>query len=325
MLTAGAATADPAQWNDFKTRFIQADGRVVDTGNHGISHSEGQGFSMIMAVANNDRATFDKLWTWTDRNLSRPDVRLFAWRFDPAAANPVSDQNNATDGDLMIAWALMRAQTRWGAADYGRTSLQIRQAILGRLAVKQGDRTLLAPGMTGFVRTDSLTVNPSYAVMPALDAFAAAEPRSTWPLVRDQSLKLLRDAKFGAFNLPSDWVRVDQAGGLWTEPDKPPQFGFDAVRVPLYLCWSGRCNDKALEGPKRYWQMNRGPGRRPPAWVDVGSGAAANFPASAGVDAIAQLVLNRTGPAPGARGEDYYSSALLALTEIAAREGGRRR
>jgi endoglucanase len=322
---ASVASASPAQWNDFKARFVQPEGRVVDTGNRGISHSEGQGFAMVMAVANNDRATFDKLWTWTDRNLSRPDTRLFVWRYDPNAVNPVSDQNNATDGDLMIAWALLRAQARWSAPAYGRASLLIRQAILTRLAVHQGDRTLLAPGETGFVRTDSLTVNPSYAVMPALDAFAAAEPRSQWPLVRDQSLKLLRDAKFGAFNLPTDWVRVDQAGGLWSEPDKPAQFGFDAVRTALYLCWSGRCNDKANEGPRRFWQSSRGPGRRAPAWVDVGTGAVANFPASAGMDSVAQLLLNGAGPGDGVRGEDYYSAALLGLVEIAAREGHRRR
>lgn len=322
---ATVASAGPAQWNDFKARFVQPEGRVVDTGNRGISHSEGQGFAMVMAVANNDRATFDKLWTWTDRNLSRPDTRLFVWRYDPNAVNPVSDQNNATDGDLMIAWALLRAQTKWAVPAYGRASTEIRQAILARLAIRQGDRTLLAPGEIGFVRTDSATVNPSYAVMPAFDAFAAAEPRSQWPLIRDQSLKLLREAKFGAYNLPTDWVRIDQAGGLWTEPDKPAQFGFDAVRTALYLCWSGRCNDKANEGPKRFWQSTRGPGRRAPAWIDVGSGATAQFPASAGMDAVAQLVLNRVGPNETVRGEDYYSAALLGLAEIAAREGGRRR
>ena len=80
--------------------------------------------------------------------------------------------NNATDGDLMIAWALMRAEKRWAVPNYGRLSRDIRQAILGRLAVSQGGRTLLAPGQTGFVHADSVTVNPSYAVMPALDAFA---------------------------------------------------------------------------------------------------------------------------------------------------------
>lgn len=326
---SGAACAAPPPptpaWSDFRARFIQPDGRVVDTGNGGISHSEGQGFAMVLAVANGDRPTFDRLWTWTNRNLARSDTRLFAWRFDPRAAVPVADPNNATDGDLMIAWALQRAGARWASPGYTRASAEIRKAILAKLAVRQGGRTLLAPGLQGFVQADSLTVNPSYVVLPALDAFAAAEPRSAWPLIRDEGLRLVRDARFGPYNLPPDWARVDATGALWTEPTRPPRFGFDAIRTPLYLCWSGRCSDRAVDGVRRWWAQARANGRRAPAWVDVRSGAVASFPASAGAEAVALLTLgNRTLP-PELKGEDYYAAALLALAEVAMREGRARR
>ena len=33
-----------AEWQAFKTRFVSADGRVIDTGNGNITHSEGQGY-----------------------------------------------------------------------------------------------------------------------------------------------------------------------------------------------------------------------------------------------------------------------------------------
>jgi endoglucanase len=42
---------------------------------------------------------------WTERTLLRGDVALFAWRYDPRAPNPVADTNNASDGDMLIAWA----------------------------------------------------------------------------------------------------------------------------------------------------------------------------------------------------------------------------
>jgi len=35
----------------------------------GISHSEGQGYGMLLAVAADDRPTFDLLWGWTRAQL----------------------------------------------------------------------------------------------------------------------------------------------------------------------------------------------------------------------------------------------------------------
>lgn len=319
-LSACAAAPSPPNWAAYKTRFVLPEGRVVDTGNGDVSHSEGQGFAMVMATAYNDPETFKKLWSWTDKTLSRPDTRLFRWRYVPSGDLHVADPNNALDGDLLIAWALLRGGERWGRPEYVQASAEIRKAILGKLLVRQGDRTLLAPGVDGFVQPDGLIINPSYAIMPALDAFAAREPRSPWPSVRDEALRALRDARFGAADLPVDWVRVDAKGAMWTDPDRPPRFGFDAVRVPLYLCWSGRCSDATLDPIKRWWSSFRATGKPAPAWIDVRTGEVAPFAASVGMASVADLAL--TGHAAGAsiEGEDYYSSSLLILTQIAAQE-----
>jgi len=90
-------------WETYKSRFLMPDGRIIDTANNNISHSEGQGFSMLIAVSNNDQQTFDKLWQWTQKTLKNKDNGLFYWRYNPAEANPVSDKNNASDGDTLIA------------------------------------------------------------------------------------------------------------------------------------------------------------------------------------------------------------------------------
>jgi len=318
-MSACAAPA-PRNWTDYKSRFVQPDGRVVDTGNGDVSHSEGQGFAMIMATAYDDPSTFKKLWTWTDKTLSRPDTRLFKWRYNPVGDLHVADPNNALDGDLLIAWALLRGGERWRRPEYLQASAEIRKAILGKLLVRQGDRTLLAPGVDGFVQADGLIFNPSYAIMPALDAFAAREPRSPWPLVRDQALRALRDARFGAADLTVDWVRVDGAGNMWTDPDRPPRFGFDAVRVPLYLCWSGRCGDVAVAPVKRWWSSFRAAGKPAPAWIDVRTGEVAPFAAPVGMASIADLVLTGHASSASIDGQDYYSSSLLILSQIASEE-----
>lgn len=60
-LLAGDARAESAGWAQYKHRFLLPEGRIIDTGNHNVSHSEGQGFGMLLAVYNNDRPTFDLL------------------------------------------------------------------------------------------------------------------------------------------------------------------------------------------------------------------------------------------------------------------------
>ena len=94
-----AATA----WESYKARFLMPDGRIVDTGNNNVSHTEGQGFAMLMAVGNNDKAAFDSMWRWTHTTLQNKQNGLFYWRYNPVEADPIADKNDATDGDSLIA------------------------------------------------------------------------------------------------------------------------------------------------------------------------------------------------------------------------------
>lgn len=306
-----------ADWAAFKSRFVAADGRIVDTGNGGISHSEGQAYGMLLSQAANDREAFERIWNWTYANIARKDMMLFAWRFDPLKG--VTDNNNATDGDILAAWALQLASERWKVPAYAEASRKIRDELLNRLVRRFGGRTVLLPGMTGFQFADSVTVNPSYFVFPALDMFAKLEPRSQWGEVRDECLRIVREGKFGAVDIPVDWMRVDQAGRLWSDPDRPAAFGYDAIRVPLYLVWSGRANDQALRGVRLWWSSARVPGKGIPATVNVVTGAPSSEPLSPGANRVVELVLNgRLTPAMPPMTQDYYSMVLWLLASLAA-------
>jgi len=72
LLTSQCALAGSG-WDSYKARFLMPDGRIIDTGNNSVSHTEGQGFAMMMAVMNDDRASFDKIWGWTNKTLKNPD------------------------------------------------------------------------------------------------------------------------------------------------------------------------------------------------------------------------------------------------------------
>ena len=307
-----AKAGTPAAWSGFLARFVAADGRVIDTSNGGVSHSEGQGYGLLMAEAAGDRVAFDLILNWTLAALRRPDSGLLTWRYDPSAAAPTGDPNNATDGDILVAWALLRAEKRWPRGDYGRKSETLRAAILREATLDYGGLKLLLPGRQGFVQPDHVVVNPAYYVWPALDAFAVREP--LWaPYIAD-GLRLLERAAFGQWRLPSDWVSIDAEGRAAPAPDRPPRFGFDALRVPLYLAWSKRTGE--LETYRRFWKEVESPTGWP-AWVDVMTGARAEYPLSAGGAAIAGLILGRPASPPPPADSDYYSSSLAQLVRIA--------
>ena len=307
---------DIAGWADFKARFLDGDGRVIDTGNGGISHSEGQGYAMVVAEAAGDRAAFERLHGWTEKNLARPHDALFSWRYDPRQPVPVNDPNNASDGDILIAWALMRAGRRWGQRVWQARARDIRMAIHDHLVQVRGPRTLLLPGITGFDHPDRTTINPSYYIWPALDQFRAADGDDQWGrLIRDGE-RLIVDARFGPLALPTDWIDIATDGRASPAADKPALFGLDAIRVPLYLTLGGR--QQRADAIARFWRSYIDQKRPVPAWVDVRSGETASFAVSAGGCAVVRRLLGDAAPpcSPQPGGEDYYSSVLRLIAAL---------
>lgn len=297
----------PAAWQAYRRRFVGSDGRVIDTGNKNVSHSEGQGFALLLALGADDRAGFEALFKWTEATLRRDDTGLYAWRYDPAQTPVVADPNNATDGDILIAWALMQAAKKWRLPAYDTRSRELREAILSEVVIERAGHRLLLPGRIGFVEDDRVVFNPSYYIWPALDAFAAEDER--WKPVVSDGLNLLAASRFGPWRLPSDWVQVDAQGLASPAKDRPARFGFDVIRVPLYLAWAGRT--EALAPFRRYFTETEKAGGWP-AWIDVVSGETAPYPLSAGGKAVANLTLGRPLPDAGADA-DYYSYSLSLL------------
>ncbi len=44
---AGARAWADTAWERYKARFMMPDGRIIDTANGNVSHTEGQGFAML--------------------------------------------------------------------------------------------------------------------------------------------------------------------------------------------------------------------------------------------------------------------------------------
>ena len=315
----GAQSRDPARgnsrmlnWNAYRDKYMMADGRIVDTGNKGVSHSEGQSYGLIFAFNANDRDSFERIANWTQEKLSRQDIALHCWRYDPAAADPVADKNNAVDGDIVIAWALHLAGKRWNRPDYIARAADIRAAIRSHCVIQRYGHYLLLPGIEGFVTGSGVTLNPSYFVWPALDAFARIDGAPVWAPVINDCAGLLGLARFGAQHLPTDWMTITGPSQLAPAPDKPPRFGYDAIRVPLYAALGGR--QVLAADVAAFWRSCIASGRTIPAWIDVVTGEEANYAMASGGAAVAGLLLGTTQPA--LLDDDYYSASLQLLARL---------
>lgn len=318
-----------AAWRSYKARFVTDQGRVVDTGNGRISHSEGQGYGMLLAVAAGDRETFQRVWSWTRANLMVRDDALLAWRWEPDKRPAIADMNDATDGDILVAWALVEAGEAWSDEGYRLAARRIAVDVARRTVLFRTDGpSLLLPAMSGFSaedRADGPVVNLSYWIFPAFDRVALLAPEFDWAGLDRSGRRLIAAARFGTARLPVEWISLS---GDAPRPAEgfAPTFGYNALRIPLYLAMAG-VTDPDLYAPfLALWDKPEVGGL---ALVDTQSGRVVERLPETGYGAIPALgaCAAHGTPFPAALRkvragqENYYPVTLhlLALTALKTR------
>jgi len=313
-----------ADWKAYKDAFIKSDGRIVDTANGDITHSEGQGYGLLLAVAADDPATFELIWSFTRTEMLLRDDGLVAWKWDPAADPHIADVNNATDGDLLIAYALNSAGERWNRPEYRDAAAALSLVIVDDMLVPMNGETYILPGAEGFRgddEPDRLITNPSYWVFPALRNLQRLGSAEALDKTIKTGLSLLRDAQFSDRKLPSDWVEV-ASESVMPAPDLPEEFGYNSIRIPLYLLLAGIERRELLQPYFNDW-VERGNGS--PMTVDVSDGTTITTLSDPGYRMLAALVACAvTGQAiPGDLRSfsptEYYPSTLHLLGLSVAR------
>lgn len=267
--TDGAATISQADWNAYRAKFL-INGRIVDDANGNISHSEGQGYGLLLAVLAGDRARFEEMWGFTLTELLIRNDGLAAWRWDPGTKPHVTDVNDASDGDILIAYALARAGELWNDSRYLAAARQIARGIAATVVVDFANAPILLPGVVGFTakdRADGPVVNPSYWIFEAFPTLMRVAPITKWDALAARGLMLLDRAQFGARKLPSDWVGLK--GSPHPAEGFDAVFGYNSLRIPLYLLRAGLTDQNRLEVYRRFWVDQNG-GK--PAIVDVNTG-----------------------------------------------------
>ncbi len=316
----GGMLRDSSVWASWKRRFVTDAGRVVDTGNGAFSHSEGQGYGLLLAAAAADRAAFDSILTWTTLNLHIRNDNLAAWRWTGAPRAKL-DRHNASDGDILIAWALAEAADLWDDPGYLSAAQAMTKDITTKLVKPtRAFGTVLMPGAEGFgpkERPDGPVVNLSYWVFPAFYRLAQIDPTFDWNGVMQSGLDLIGRAQFGASKLPTDWLSLAKSS-VAPAQGFDERYGYDALRIPLYLFWADAVTPDRLKAFDAAWPKGA-------ALVTPRSNAAAVSLSEPGYQAIAALLScsckQARYPASFYRFDEnqhYYPATLHILSLIAA-------
>lgn len=313
-------------WDAWKDRFLMADGRVVDALQRQASHSEGQGYGMVLATFFDDAEAFSRMYQWTERNLAvRPDP-LLAWRWLPDAGNAVPDRNNASDGDLFYAWALVRAFAQFGDRAYLTRAQNIAEALAETCIVAMPGtegRTVLLPAQFGFDKENHVSVNPSYYMPLAMREVAAATGVSALAICAQHGEALID--QMAQSGLVPDWVDISESG-MTASQELSPNAGYEALRVPLFMVWSRIPRHQAVRRMASVYARAVQPGVGVPTVIEPVSGTVLESSGDAGYQAIAGLITCADGMTAGAlippftNDQPYYPATLHLFAMIAAYE-----
>jgi len=222
----------------WKEQFITSNGsggdlRVIENEDRQTTVSEGQGYGMLLALYNNDRQTFDKLWLYAKRYLNERGV--MHWQIDQNGM--VIGRNGATDGDEDIAYALLAAHTQWG--NYEAVARAYIDAIYAH-EVERGTYVL----KPGDVWGGSDITNPSYCAPAYYRAFAKFTGENGWLDVLDRCYSVIEKASNKTTGLVPEWTTA--TGGIaynLTHNKNRDHFSYNAIRVPWRIAidwvWNG--------------------------------------------------------------------------------------
>ncbi|MDB5524013.1 MAG: glycosyl hydrolase 8 family protein [Rhizobium sp.] len=312
-------------WWLYKSAFVD-NGRVIDRSNGNISHSEGQGYGMLLAVAANDRDGFEAIWEWTRSELYVRGDDLAAWKWDPNGAPHVSDTNNASDGDLLIAWALLRAGNRWGEKGYTDRAVNIADTLARQAIVTDPVHgVLLLPAAKGFSNSeqaDGPVVNLSYWIFPAIEELGTISPEFPAKALIASGTRLLGTARFGTSQMPADWISLK---GAYPRPAQKfaPNFGYDAVRIPLYAAWYGHQQPALLAKVYDQWNKN---GKNTVQVIELATASPLVAMPDPGYQAVSELLSCSLGKDRGSHvigafePTEYYPSTLHLISIVAISE-----
>ena len=261
--TGGCKEGSWTLWNAYSARFIDAQGRVFDPQGDQHTTSEGQAYAMFFALADNDRACFDRLLAWTQANLANNDLSAhlpaWLWGKDKDGQWKALDPNSASDADVWMAYTLIEAGRLWNNQAYTRTGRAMLLLIAKNEVANLPDfGPMLMPGPAGFQHDKVWTVNPSYVPVFLFDRLAAVDPSGPWKSIAVRIPDLIEQSSPHGYAM--DWVDYVPGDGFYPAPEQQQQHAdasdasapggsYDAIRVYLWagMLQAGKARERILD------------------------------------------------------------------------------
>jgi endoglucanase len=232
--------------------------------------------------------------------------------------------NDASDGDILVAWALTEAAEAWGSLPYRIAARRIAVEIGRKLIVQHTPHgALLLPAISGFAsedRPDGPVINLSYWVFPAFERLPIVAPEIDWAGLSRNGLELVKKLRFGPANLPTDWVSLHGSNPRPAD-GFPQRFAYNALRIPLYIAWAGVGQQNIYTPFLTAWKKTDH-GSLP--IIDASTGKPAEWLSEKSYTAISALTACAATGTPFSTeerrvypGENYYAVTLDLLALIA--------
>ncbi len=220
-------------------------------GSDGSVNAESQSYALLRAVWSNDRATFDRVWAWTNQNM-RNSQGLLHWLWQNQT---ITDPHTASEADNNTALALLLAGKQWNDLALLSTGTAMVKVIWDTEVVTvQGKPYEVAGDWAAASQSRILAINPSYFQPYAFRIFMQVDPGHDWKGLIDAGYDMLFNASKAnlgfaqSAGLPPDWIGLDRDSGELSalqlaEKTDTTRYGYDAPRVyfniALDLRWSG--------------------------------------------------------------------------------------
>lgn len=215
----------------YKQNYLTKEGRVIDSSRNNITTSEGQAFILFMALAMNDKSTFDLVFNWTKNNLKRKDgLHSWIWGKNIWGRNRVLDYNSATDAEIDLARGFLLGYETWHNKKYLNEGLSTINSIWNNETRQIGTHLVLMPGVMQS-KVKFIEVNPSYFAPYAFKVFEKYDPKHDWNKLIESSYYYLNQVTAKTkTGLPPNWFLIKN-GKIVLEKSSRSDFSYDAIRV----------------------------------------------------------------------------------------------
>ncbi|MGL4759078.1 MAG: glycosyl hydrolase family 8 [Patescibacteria group bacterium] len=239
----------------YNSKFISNTGQTIDDQTK-FTTSEGQAYTMLRALYSDNQSMFEQAWKWNKDVLqTRKTDKLSSWKYGEYNGEiKVLDREAATDADLDMAFALIKASEKWKKVEFFEEAKIILNDIY-ELRVKEYNNKLFLLPFTSTASKGFEILNPSYFSPAYYKIFAQVDTKNNWNKLTDDTYEILNTLGQSRELYP-DWIKYNitsntyESAADYLQNPKADNFSFDGMRIFWRIGY-----DYILNKDQRAWNI----------------------------------------------------------------------